>query len=341
MPAPGGDWIIAVGDVTGKGADAAAVTALARYTLRAAALQEPSPSRMLGLLNDAMLVQNEEGQFCTVCLGRFRRVDDRLVVSLALGGHEPALVLRADGRVEPCGVPGNLIGLLENPSLEDSEVELAPGDVLVLYTDGVTDAGAPVRPIGPDGLAALLGSLRGRPPDRILDAIEQAAVEVQDGEPRDDIALLAVSPEEGMTERDPGSPAEMTYTSVEVPGGPQAPAQARRAVHEELAGRVPEPLLDDAGLLVSELVTNSVVHGGVGPEDRVGLRLGLDTERVRVEVTDAGPGFDAEETGGGPDHPGGFGLFLVTQLADAWGVAPGATPTQVWFELRYAARRAG
>jgi anti-sigma regulatory factor (Ser/Thr protein kinase) len=127
----------------------------------------------------------------------------------------------------------------------------------------------------------------------------------------------------------------VSYTSVEVPGGPQAPSQARRALHAELAGRVPEALLDDAGLLVSELVTNSVLHGRAGSEATVGLRLGVDGERVRVEVTDVGPGFDPSTVEGGPEDHGGYGLFLVTQLADAWGVAPGEAPTQVWFELRY------
>jgi GAF domain-containing protein/anti-sigma regulatory factor (Ser/Thr protein kinase) len=341
MPTRGSDWIVAVGDVTGKGADAAAVTALARYTLRAAAYQEESPSGMLRMLNDAMLAQSEEGQFCTVCLARVRRRNGRLAVSLALGGHEPALVLRAAGPVEECGHHGSLIGLLEHPALEDADVDLAAGDVLVLYTDGVTDAGAPEHPIGPDGLVALLTGLRGEPPDRILDAIEQAAVHVQEGEPRDDIALVAVSPEEGMADADPGSTSTMDYTSVQVPGGPQAPSQARYALQQQLIGRVPDPLLDDAGLLVSELVTNSVLHGRVGPDETVDLRLGLNNERVRIEVSDFGPGFDPRATAGSPEDPGGYGLFLVTQLADAWGVGPGDSPTQVWFELRYAAKAAG
>jgi anti-sigma regulatory factor (Ser/Thr protein kinase) len=128
----------------------------------------------------------------------------------------------------------------------------------------------------------------------------------------------------------------VSYTSVEVPGGPHAPSQARRALHEQLSGRVPESLLDDAGLLVSELVTNSVRHGRADAHAKVGLRLGVDAERVRVEVSDAGPGFDPSEVESGPDDPGGYGLFLVTQLADAWGVVPDEAPTQVWFELRYA-----
>jgi anti-sigma regulatory factor (Ser/Thr protein kinase) len=128
----------------------------------------------------------------------------------------------------------------------------------------------------------------------------------------------------------------MSYTSVEVPGGPQAPSQARRALQDELKGRVPDALLDDAGLLVSELVTNSVRHGRAGADAVVGLRLGLDRDRVRVEVSDAGPGFDPTSVEGAGDDAGGYGLFLVTQLADAWGVVPDEAPTQVWFELRYA-----
>jgi sigma-B regulation protein RsbU (phosphoserine phosphatase) len=78
-----------------------------------------------------------------------------------------------------------------DPDLREAEVELLPGDTVLLYTDGVTEAGPTGAEIGDEGLAELLGTLRGLGPEAIVDAIEQAAVDIQDGKPRDDIALVA------------------------------------------------------------------------------------------------------------------------------------------------------
>lgn len=194
MGSAAGDWVVCVGDVTGKGAAAAAVTALARYTLRAAALRPGPPSALLATLNQAMLGQDETAEHCTACVARLRVEEGRVRGLLCLAGHEPALVLRASGEVEVLGAYGSLLGLLPDPDLEDVPVELGPRDVLLLHTDGVTDAGMPHRPLGQDGLAALLAGLRGCAPDRLLAAVERAAVQRQDGEPRDDIALVALRP---------------------------------------------------------------------------------------------------------------------------------------------------
>lgn len=96
---------------------------------------------------------------------------------------------------------------------------------------------------------------------------------------------------------------------------------------------MPAPVVQDAGLLVSELVTNSVVHGRASDTDRVSVRFGVGRERLRIEVSDPGPGFDPERPARDADGPGGYGLLLITQLAEAWGVL-GGEETRVWFELR-------
>lgn len=127
----------------------------------------------------------------------------------------------------------------------------------------------------------------------------------------------------------------MTFTEVELTGGPGAPAEARRALRAGLRHRVPARVLEDAGLLVSELVTNSVMHGRVGSQSRLGLRLALENGRVRIEVRDEGRGFAEAGVQAGADDPGGYGLFLVTQIADAWGIAESGDPTTVWFELKH------
>jgi serine phosphatase RsbU (regulator of sigma subunit) len=178
--------------VSGKGAEAAAVTALARHTVRTAALQPASPTELLETLNHALMAQRTGSEFCTVCVARLARRDGGVALRLALGGHPPALVLRAAGDVEAHGEPGTLIGVFRDPHLTEVDVELGAGDVVLFYTDGVTEAGPVGEEIGEDGLARLLGELAGQGPDEIVAAVEAAAVAAQDGHPRDDIALVAL-----------------------------------------------------------------------------------------------------------------------------------------------------
>jgi serine phosphatase RsbU (regulator of sigma subunit) len=187
------DWALVVGDVSGKGAEAAAITALARYTLRAAAMEHGPPSAALRRLNDAML-KDGSSQFATVVLAYVSAAPGGgLRVRMALGGHPPPLVLRADGSIEAPGAFGALLGMLEEAPVYDSEFALHPGDLMLLYTDGVTEAGPRDAPFGQGGLSALVRGLAERTPEQIVDAVEQAVVGAQAGEPRDDIALLALT----------------------------------------------------------------------------------------------------------------------------------------------------
>jgi PAS domain S-box-containing protein len=186
-------WALLVGDVSGKGADGAAVTALARYTLRAAALEPGPPSGALLRLNAAMRAESGLSEFVTVALAYVAPGAGGLRVRLALGGHPPPMVLRADGRVELLAEFGAVLGVVADPELPDTEAVLGPGDTMLLYTDGVTEAGSRAAPLGEDGLAQLLSSRAGMEPEELLRAIEKAAVAAQPGEPRDDIALLAVA----------------------------------------------------------------------------------------------------------------------------------------------------
>jgi PAS domain S-box-containing protein len=195
FPRSATDWALVVGDVSGKGAEAAAITALARYTLRAAAMEEGPPSHALRRLNDAMLADGST-QFATVVLAYIAAAPGGgLRVRLALGGHPPPLVLRADGELEAPGTFGVLLGTLDDPPVFDTEFALRPGDLMLLYTDGVTEAGPRDAPLGQRGLTNLLATLGDRAPEQIVDAVEQAVVSAQAGEPRDDIALLALTVE--------------------------------------------------------------------------------------------------------------------------------------------------
>jgi PAS domain S-box-containing protein len=187
------EWAMVVGDVSGKGAEAAAVTALARYTLRVSAVDDASPARALQRLNSAMLAHDDNSQFVTAVVAYVRAVaDDRVSVRLALAGHPHPLVRRADGTVDEAGTAGTLLGVHATPRMVDALVELAVGDVLLLYTDGVSEAGPRCAPFGDHDFADLLGSLADATPQEVVDAVEQAVVGAQEGQPRDDVALLAI-----------------------------------------------------------------------------------------------------------------------------------------------------
>ncbi len=199
FPMAPGCWMMVIGDVCGKGAEAAALTALARYTLRAAAIQEGAePAELLVQLNEAVVRQRDDGRFLTaVCafLEAGENGDGRLKVTLAVAGHPPPMRVGADGVVTKAGGRGGLIGVWETvPNLREEVVDLGPGDRLVLYTDGVVEAGVPDAELGEEGLAQLLASTTGQTAAATVAAIEGAVLASTSAPPRDDIAVLVVRP---------------------------------------------------------------------------------------------------------------------------------------------------
>jgi integral membrane sensor domain MASE1 len=187
-----GTWTVVVGDVLGKGATAAAATGLARYTLRAAAVHETQPSRILKLLNDAIRRQSPD-QLCTVACGRLEpKPINGARLTLSVGGHPLPLVLRRDGGVEPVGKHGTILGVFSDPELTDETDDLEPGDSLVLYTDGLTDAYAPERIVKRAGLVAALEACAGGSASEIAQQLESAVLGPTTAEPRDDIVLLVL-----------------------------------------------------------------------------------------------------------------------------------------------------
>jgi serine phosphatase RsbU (regulator of sigma subunit) len=186
-----GSFAAAIGDVTGKGAPAAASTALARHTLHAAGRYEPSASGALRALNRELLEGIEERRsFLTAVYVRFERRAGSLDIEVAIGGHPQPLILRADGNVEPAGVGGMLLGFDPEPRLADSRHELRPGDALLLYTDGVTEGRPLETALDETGLARVLSGCAGLPADGIVDRVESAALERST--PHDDIAMLCL-----------------------------------------------------------------------------------------------------------------------------------------------------
>jgi PAS domain S-box-containing protein len=185
-------WAVAIGDVCGKGTEAAAITALARYTVRAAAMRQDVPSQILLLLNEALLRQRTDKRFCTVLYGRLEANGSGHCFDFASGGHPLPLVLRAGSGGGEVGLPGTLLGIVPDPELRDDRVLLAPGDALVLYTDGVTDSAAPTRITTAEQLMEAVGPPLGLDADAIAERIMRTALSTAGGEPRDDIAILVL-----------------------------------------------------------------------------------------------------------------------------------------------------
>jgi serine phosphatase RsbU (regulator of sigma subunit) len=186
------EWIAVIGDVCGKGAEAAAVTALARYTIRTAAVRRRSPSAILRWLNDAMVRQDLEGRFCTIACVHLDTSRPEIRVTVACGGHPPALLRREAGEVEEIGPPGTLLGLVPDPQLADERGVLGPGDALVLFTDGITEARAPERVIEPQALHDALRAIPAGSAQRIVEQLAALAMGKEGTPPRDDIAVLAL-----------------------------------------------------------------------------------------------------------------------------------------------------
>jgi sigma-B regulation protein RsbU (phosphoserine phosphatase) len=184
------DWVGGIGDVCGKGVDAAAVATLARHTVRAVAVSEPSPAGILSQLN-RVVMQSPTERFCTATVLRLRRVGDRWDVSMAVGGHPPAILLDQTRAPRAIGAPGHLIGIFDFADYHDFRFELRPGGSVLLHTDGVTEGRRGEQAYGEDRLMRMLpdkvesaGALVGRILDDVLD--------FQQGVPRDDIALVVL-----------------------------------------------------------------------------------------------------------------------------------------------------
>ncbi|MFF9408128.1 PP2C family protein-serine/threonine phosphatase [Streptomyces anandii] len=197
FPLDGDRWGFFLGDVCGKGAEAAALTSLTRYTLRAAAIYDPDPCTVLTNLDTVLKGEHQGGapRFCTAVFGVLQpERDGSFTVTLAGGGHPPALAVRADGTVDPVAtVGGQLIGMLPHPRFEQATTRLHPGEALLLYTDGLIEARtAAGGMLGEDGLTRHLSVHPARAADSLLATVDDLITELGKGV-CDDTALLALS----------------------------------------------------------------------------------------------------------------------------------------------------
>ncbi|MFF7253486.1 PP2C family protein-serine/threonine phosphatase [Streptomyces microflavus] len=196
FPLDTGRWAFFLGDVCGKGPQAATVTSLARYSLRAAALHEADPVTVLTTLNTVLHERytSGEGRYCTAVFGVLEPDDDHVEVHLASGGHPPALIQRADGSADYLHTPGGmLIGVLPQAAFTAARTRLLPGDTLLLYTDGLTEARTgPDRALyGDEALRAFTAARPAQGPQPLITALTGLLASFGDGLD-DDTALLAI-----------------------------------------------------------------------------------------------------------------------------------------------------
>ncbi|HEX4438115.1 MAG TPA: GAF domain-containing SpoIIE family protein phosphatase [Solirubrobacteraceae bacterium] len=184
-----GCWLV-VGDVCGKGAEAAVITAFLRHTTVAYAREGSGPAAVLGRVNEAMLEQDFEGRFATAILARLEFVDEGIAVTVAAAGHPPALISRASGPTAELSTQGTLLGVFPDARIGETTTLLGEGDSLALYTDGLSEAHAPARMLDPD---EMLAALSRTPPESAQETITTLVglLDLSQGA-RDDIAILAV-----------------------------------------------------------------------------------------------------------------------------------------------------
>lgn len=223
-------WALFLGDVCGKGAQAAALTSLIRYTLRAAAAYEPGPAAVLGTLNAALheRYQQDDRSFCSAIFGLLRPDGDSFTLTFASGGHPDPLHIRADGTARYQAAPRSLLlGIMDDTTYTATTIRLRPGDTLLLYTDGLTEAQTPGgRRYGDQALLEFAENLDPATATGAVDAIVVLLDSFSDGL-TDDTAVLALS-----VPAAPGRPAR-----------PELPPAGLQAGRPEL----PRPELPPAG----------------------------------------------------------------------------------------------
>lgn len=330
----GGDWYdalvladgrvaLAVGDVRGRGVRAASVMGQVRNALRGLVHADPSPAAVLGWLDSVVAQLGDDEEFVTLV---YVVADSRTGhVEWACAGHMPPMVMRSAGAHYLEGAESLPLGL--GGARPQAVLDLAPGDALVLFSDGLVENRH--RPLD-TGLRQLLAhadaliAAPGVPTAQSLrDVLTSSMV---DDRGNDDVTVLAVR--RAHAER--GAGGQAVAAQIDLPARPTSPGAARTFVDARLgewgAGGVREETL----LCISELVTNAVVHAG----SAVHLELHCGEGVLRVDVRDVGQApLAPARPAAGVEDTHGRGLMMVDAVADRWGVVADGDGKVVWFEI--------
>nr|WP_308288210.1 SpoIIE family protein phosphatase [Streptomyces corallincola] len=321
----GGDWYdvipladhhvaFVIGDVQGHNAGAATLMGQMRTALRAYAAEGHPPDVVVTHAN-RLLLEMETDLFATCC---YIDVDmERGTAWCVRAGHPPPVLRRPDGSTEIAETEGGPpLGVLTRAEYPMTPLRLQPGTVLALTTDGLVESAETDLDTGMSRLAGRLAAADPADLGPLADTL------LADAHRTDDVALLLVR-YDGLAVR----PLRESWTVWRVP---EAVRHARRFARRTLRGwGVPRDLLDGALLIVSELVTNALVHTG----GQVRLDLELAGERLRLSVTDSSPRGPVKPPSIGWEATGGRGILLVEAVSDRWGIVPVSGGKQVWADL--------
>ncbi len=188
---PGG-WGLAIGDVQGKGEEAAAVTAMARHAIRVLAHWNPRPGEVLGMANEVMLAQQGSDRFVTAAAAHLRWDGQILRATVGSAGHPGPALIRPDGRVRLLAGGGMPLGIFAKADPATEELELTPGDILFFFTDGVTEARSPENIYFEDRLVEHLAILAGQSAVEVVSQMRDLVLEFSLNDLRDDMTMLAL-----------------------------------------------------------------------------------------------------------------------------------------------------
>jgi serine phosphatase RsbU (regulator of sigma subunit)/PAS domain-containing protein len=184
-------WGLSIGDVCG-GQDSAAVTAAARHSIRVLAHWEPDPAVVLRSANEIMLAEEFAGRFVTASVGHLQWRDGRLHVVLGSAGHPWPVLVRPDGRTQVLQGGGLPLGIFADAEPATQEIDLDPGDLLFLFTDGLMNACGPDMASFEDRITDELAALGGEPAGRVVSRVQDVVLQCCYGTLRDDVTMLAL-----------------------------------------------------------------------------------------------------------------------------------------------------
>jgi serine phosphatase RsbU (regulator of sigma subunit) len=225
-----GHWAIAIGDASGTGPEAAALTALVRYTLRALTMSDLDPESVLRFLNRALLAHRpgvDDERFCTVILG-ILTVSSEIVLDLASGGHPYPIKRRADGSMRTISLGGSLLGQLDDIVVARRRVTLEPGEVILLFTDGVVESRAGGAFFDTAGIRAVLGEAHPSS-EAIVRALGEKVVAFSGGRLNDDVAAMALRVDDGTGGSASRSTGDLSRERDKAGGGPYVTGRHVRA----------------------------------------------------------------------------------------------------------------
>lgn len=328
LPMAEGRVGLVLGDVTGIGPVAANDAALTRYTLRSFAGQLSDPANLLQWMNAHIKQQSAPERFVRLLLGVLD--PERAVLTYANAGHVPPILYHsASTEAEWLGEGGIALGIEDDARYKAGRVELHPGDMVVFYTDGITEALRNGQPFGQGRLLDLVKSYGVGSPGELVQAVRRAVEHwTGDADMRDDIALL-------IFQIAPDSAIDEPVREIVVPNEPARISDIRRFVAAFLADlRAPVEVSSEILLAVGEAAGNAYRHGRrLDGRSEIRARCEFHRPDLEVEISDDGPGFDPAEVAarGTPDPlaQGGRGLFLMNELMDEVTVAPSSEGTTV------------